>query len=282
MGGSEAVAGATRYPWRSGWTAQDPLRLHDGYVPARPGCWGRGFREYLEYRDLGLAAASGGGIGADHIRVIGEGELANDWHSHDIDFQFVFVLGGTMTMQNEHGGRHVLRAGDAYYQPGCYRHREYDFSGDYEVIQIHVPMGGGTGTTVYGRDAPLPERAATLDPARRGVFTPAAAPGDAGERFRVTDLGTAGPTEGRIAMRRVQALAAGTTDGRHEDAASRFVVVLRGSARLEADGDEPLELAPLDAVSLGPRPGSGRGLGAWSSDLAFLELSLPAADPLGD
>ena len=47
-----------------------------------------------EYRDLGLAAASGGRIGAKHIRAIKPFEQPTGWHWHDMTGHFVVILKG--------------------------------------------------------------------------------------------------------------------------------------------------------------------------------------------
>ena len=58
-----------------------------------------GPRADVEYRDLGLAAATGGRIGAKHIRAIGPFEQETGWHWHDMTGHFVFVLKGWITFR---------------------------------------------------------------------------------------------------------------------------------------------------------------------------------------
>ena len=58
-----------------------------------------GLRADVEYRDLGLAAASGGRIGAKHIRAIRPFEQPTGWHWHDMTGHFVFVLSGWITFR---------------------------------------------------------------------------------------------------------------------------------------------------------------------------------------
>ncbi len=53
-----------------------------------------GPRADVEYRDLGWAAASGGMIGAKHIRAIRPFEAETGWHWHDMSAHFVYVLQG--------------------------------------------------------------------------------------------------------------------------------------------------------------------------------------------
>src|SRR6185369_16990826 len=53
-----------------------------------------GPRADVEYRDLGRAAASGGMIGAKHIRAVLPFEAETGWHWHDMSAHFVYVLRG--------------------------------------------------------------------------------------------------------------------------------------------------------------------------------------------
>ena len=131
--------------------------------------WSVGARSEFTYRDLGLAGASGGAIGARHVRRVGAGAIGFDWHCHDADFQFNYVIAGSATVETEHGERHRLSPGDAICQPGLHRVRELDFSEDYECIQIAVPAEAMA--PIVGLDAKLPPRARTLDPARRTVVS---------------------------------------------------------------------------------------------------------------
>ena len=52
-----------------------------------------------EYRDLGLAAASGGRIGAKHIRAIRPFGEPTGWHWHDMTGHFVVILKGWITFR---------------------------------------------------------------------------------------------------------------------------------------------------------------------------------------
>src|SRR5438874_1298207 len=49
-----------------------------------------GPRADVEYRDLGWARASGGAIGAKHIRAIRPFDAATGWHWHDMTGHFVY------------------------------------------------------------------------------------------------------------------------------------------------------------------------------------------------
>jgi mannose-6-phosphate isomerase-like protein (cupin superfamily) len=147
--------------------------------------WEQGLRPYLSYRDLGLAAATDGKLGA--LRVRSKEEVASDWHCHDLDFQFFYVLRGSISLETETGQKVTLGPGDTGYQPGLLRHRE-TISVGYECVEI---TGPAEGDTITGKDAPLPARAAHLDPDRDSHFSR-----DSGEPYR--DLGLRDRTAGRL------------------------------------------------------------------------------------
>ena len=58
-----------------------------------------GPRADVEYRDLGLAAATNGRIGIKHIRAITPLPAPTGWHWHDMTAHFVFVLKGSLTFR---------------------------------------------------------------------------------------------------------------------------------------------------------------------------------------
>lgn len=53
-----------------------------------------GLRDYFDYRDLGMAEATGGKLRAHVIRPSGPFENAGDLHYHVLDFQMVYVVKG--------------------------------------------------------------------------------------------------------------------------------------------------------------------------------------------
>jgi hypothetical protein len=54
----------------------------------------RGLRGYFEYRDLGIERATRGKVVAHVIRARPEKAPHGEWHWHDVDMQFVYVLKG--------------------------------------------------------------------------------------------------------------------------------------------------------------------------------------------
>jgi len=104
-----------------------------------------GPRADVEYRDLGWAAASGGMIGAKHIRAIRPFEAATGWHWHDMSAHFVYVLRGWIEFRYA-GVDDVVRvgAGSSLSQPAGVAHNVVGRSDDLELIEINLPAGYGT------------------------------------------------------------------------------------------------------------------------------------------
>jgi len=100
---------------------------------------GQGLRSFFEYRDLGIKAATNGAYGAHVIRAVPGMESPAAWHSHDLEFQMVYVTRGWVVFEYEGAGEHVLRAGSCALQPPGIRHREVRHSDDLELIEIISP-----------------------------------------------------------------------------------------------------------------------------------------------
>ena len=104
----------------------------------------RGLRGYFEYRDLGVKRASRGKVVGHVIRALPGKAPHGDWHRHDCDVQFVYVLKGWVKMQYEGGRPIVMKAGDCFYQPPRIRHRELAHSRDLEMLEVVAPGDFGT------------------------------------------------------------------------------------------------------------------------------------------
>jgi len=100
---------------------------------------GAGLRAFFEYRDLGVKAATQGAYGAHVIRAVPGVESPAQWHSHDLDFQLVYVTQGWVVFEYEGEGENTLRAGSCVLQPPGIRHREVRHSDDLELIEIISP-----------------------------------------------------------------------------------------------------------------------------------------------
>ena len=100
---------------------------------------GAGLRAFFEYRHLGIPEATDGNFGAHVIRAVPGMESPGAWHSHDLDFQLVYVTKGWVVFEYEGQGEHMLRAGSCVLQPSGIKHREVRHSDDMELIEIVSP-----------------------------------------------------------------------------------------------------------------------------------------------
>ena len=104
-----------------------------------------GPRADVEYRDLGLAAATGGRIGAKHIRAVAPFVGETGWHWHDMTGHFVFVLKGRITFRFAGVEEPVtVEAGSCLSQPAGVAHNVVGRSNDLELIEINMPADFGT------------------------------------------------------------------------------------------------------------------------------------------
>lgn len=104
---------------------------------------GTGRREFLRYRDVGLAAATGGQFRMLGMRATGTNEPTG-WHYHVCDVQFVYVLRGWVELEFEDGRTEKLGAGSFASIPGGMLHNEKNLSDDLEVLEICSPAAMGT------------------------------------------------------------------------------------------------------------------------------------------
>ncbi len=105
---------------------------------------GEGLRAFFENRDLGIRYATQGKFGAHVIRAVPGMESPAEWHSHNLDFQMVYLTKGWVVFEYERQGEHVLRAGSCVLQPPGIVHREVRHSDDMELIEIVSPAAFDT------------------------------------------------------------------------------------------------------------------------------------------
>jgi mannose-6-phosphate isomerase-like protein (cupin superfamily) len=104
----------------------------------------RGLRNYFEYRDLGIERATRGKVIAHVIRARPGRAPHGEWHGHDCDVQFVYVLKGWIEFEYEGVGKVTMRAGSCFYQPPNIRHREIRHSKDVHMLEVVAPANFAT------------------------------------------------------------------------------------------------------------------------------------------
>lgn len=238
----------------------------------------RGLRAFLQYRDLGLRAATGGLMRAEHIRAIGQIDAKTGWHCHDLDFQVVFVLNGHVRFVTEDGETITLRAGDCAHLPGFYRHDEIEFAPDFEVLEITAPADV---QTIVGRDTPRPGRPQTAG--RTSAFSvnydapDAYKVGDGPRRFlSYRDASVTAATGRRVNINVVRNSQAGdkSTGWHYHSLSCQFVYILTGWTRVEIEGQGTFLMHAGDTMTI---PGGLKhDVTGFSADFSVFELNIPA------
>ena len=127
----------------------------------------RGLRGYFEYRDLGIERATRGKMVAHVIRARPGKAPHGEWHWHDVDVQFVYVVKGSAVFEYEGVGRVTMKAGSCFYQPPRIRHREIRHSKNLEMIEIVGPAAFNTRSVRQPNAASAAKPAARKSRARR-------------------------------------------------------------------------------------------------------------------
>jgi quercetin dioxygenase-like cupin family protein len=264
--------------WMSGWTVDEPAQIGYVSVGKDEGTW-TPRSSGLEVRDLGLADASDGKIGCQHLRAAGETITAGDeWHCYDLDFEFFYVLKGTLKLENQEGEVTEFGPGGAGYHPGFYWHRSLEISGDAEIVRITSPA---TGERFEGRDTPLPERAATLDPNRTAIYSHDIDENyelGAGPRkfFKYRDLGTRIPTEERIHLHVVRATEPGAGTGWHYHSMAQWFMIVGGESWIGVEDNPNKHISVGDSMCIGSGEHQRHNVAPFSGDYAVLEMCVPA------
>jgi mannose-6-phosphate isomerase-like protein (cupin superfamily) len=102
-----------------------------------------GLRNFMEYRDLGVANATNGQFRAHVVRI--KKDCAHDTlhttglHRHLCDFQMFYVLKGWIKFIYDGQGEFLFNPGDCVLQPAGIVHNELDCSDDLEILEIYSP-----------------------------------------------------------------------------------------------------------------------------------------------
>ena len=104
------------------------------------GAFATGLRSYAQYRDLGIAAATGGRARAHVIKMVPpcDPAVVSKRHYHDVDFQMIYVLKGWIKGEYD-GAVATMREGSCWLQPPKIKHTVLDYSDDCELLEIILP-----------------------------------------------------------------------------------------------------------------------------------------------
>ncbi|GGX32497.1 hypothetical protein GCM10007242_44270 [Pigmentiphaga litoralis] len=115
-------------------TTTDFSHVKPGDTPYR----GEGLRDFFQYRDLGIAAATHGKVIAHLVRAHSAPEKGTGWHRHEADFQIVIMLKGWAKFMYE-DKETLVEAGDCVHQRPGLVHYLFDYSPDMEYLEIVGP-----------------------------------------------------------------------------------------------------------------------------------------------
>jgi quercetin dioxygenase-like cupin family protein len=116
-----------------------------------------GLRDFFLYKDLGVAAATGGRVVAQLVKANHAPELGTGWHRHEADFHIVFMTKGwAKFMYGEH--ETLVAAGDCVHQRPGIVHYLFDYSPDMEYLEIVAPADFKTIDMPAPCTAPHPGR----------------------------------------------------------------------------------------------------------------------------
>ena len=121
------------------WKGQSFSVSHSDGTGTNAGGFEGGLRSFFEYRDLGIKSATDGKFVAHVIRAVPGKHTDPQWHTHNLEFQMVYVLKGWVKFEYEEEGEVILREGSSVLQPPGIKHREISHSDDLELIEICSP-----------------------------------------------------------------------------------------------------------------------------------------------
>ena len=108
--------------------------VREGDTAFQPG----GLRDFFQYRDLGISAATGGQVIAQLVRANMAPEAGTGWHRHEANFHIVYMLKGWARFMYE-DQLTLVNAGDCVHQRPGIVHFLFDYSPDMEYLEIVSP-----------------------------------------------------------------------------------------------------------------------------------------------
>ncbi|MFC5476395.1 cupin domain-containing protein [Paraherbaspirillum soli] len=113
--------------------------VREGDTPYQSG----GLRDFFLYRDLGIAAATGGQVRVQLVKANMPPEAGTGWHRHEANFHIVIMLKGWARFMYEERET-LVKAGDCVHQRPGIVHFLFDYSKDMEYLEIISPAAFGT------------------------------------------------------------------------------------------------------------------------------------------
>jgi quercetin dioxygenase-like cupin family protein len=250
------------------WTVEEPLRIEYFLARAEDAAWEPCPSDAVEVRVLGLDEATGGALGARHVRRRpASAAHEGSWLTADESFRFLFVLSGSVVSELGDATKTTVSSGGIAWLPGGVRHRESGWSPDYEALEITSPAspeavaGGGNSPAEakYLHDSP---DAHVADNRLRSFFV-----------YR--DVVPGNWTEDRVLIQ--QMTVNSTPDGGtgwHYHSMSQLFYVTHGTVEIGVEDEGTLHLNKGDAMCI--PAGRVHNVSEFSPDYALVEVCVPA------
>lgn len=261
--------------WTGGWTAESPISIGHVSMPSDAGSWRPSKREGIERRDLELSSVSDGAMSVGHLRARSGQPGNGTWRRHDLDFQFIYVTAGSMTIEDAGQGSTVLEAGGVVHRTGGGWHREISFSDDFEAIEITSPAEFETETSEESPEgAEATGAVVEVSTDARENYVHGAGPR---KFFDYRDMGTKEATDGRIHIHVVRATGEpGAGTGWHFHTMAQWFLILGGDSHIRVEDGPDIHLKTGDSMCIGMGPGQRHNVAPFSGDYAVLEMCVPA------
>lgn len=262
-------------PWITDWDLDHPISINkSNAAPLLGAKWETGPTPFFEKRSLNLDKASDGKLGGSHIRGIAN---EGDWQADDIDFNQFYIIKGSARIEFEDGSSYNLVSDSSAVVPALYRYRFTHISDDFEALHFFAP---DAYDIIWGKDAALPERVQTLDPARRPVIShedEEAWEDGLREFFEYRDLGTLEPTDGRVYVHVIRTTGQPYEEGTgwHYHSWAQCFFVLDGHADLRVETGPRNALSAGDAYCIGSGPTNRHFVDRATADYKLVELCVP-------
>lgn len=256
-----------RQHWLDGWTAANPAGIGEAWVENEGGEYVDRDGDGFGYRDLGLEQASKGALGVQRFRVR-DADKVGQWRQIDNDFDFLFVIRGSVDVEGPGGKIVTLGQYDSAIHPRGYRYRLINPSDDLDAVHLTAPAKllpadqaqRADREPVYSHDS---EDAYELGNGPRNFFA-----------YR--DLGTAEATDGRLHIHVVHAPEPAAATGWHYHSMSQWFMVLDGSAVTRVEEHPPRNLTFGVSQCLGSGDRARHNVTEFSAGYRVIELCLPA------
>ena len=142
-GNAERISQRRKTDWHynppgSDWKHKGPLPLSFSFMPRTGGVWRHSRRSGLEYRDVGVTAASKGTMSQRHIRAAwGRAGSRDSYISDDVEFYYLHVMEGSVRLETSTGDAVLLGPGDTVVMPPFnFNPRVFEYTGDFEAMEF--------------------------------------------------------------------------------------------------------------------------------------------------